>query len=55
MNPGLVIYTAILLLLLQIKHIDELLEELGPLEAESDEVNDDEESWETDEEEMDQN
>jgi hypothetical protein len=42
---------------LQIKHIDELLEELGPGEAEPDDVNEgeEEENWETDEEDMDQN
>ena len=40
------------------KHIEELLEELGPDEAEAEGAavdGEDDESWETDEEEMDQN
>ena len=47
------------MLLIQIKHIDELLAELGPGEAETEDLNEggdeNEENWETDEEDMDQN
>jgi hypothetical protein len=42
---------------LQVKHIDELLEELGPDEPDAEDAveAEDEESWETDEEDMGQN
>jgi hypothetical protein len=41
----------------KVKHIDELLEELGPDEPDAEDAveAEDEESWETDEEDMDQN